>query len=223
MHKEDGNQLLISLNTIRSLPWPPVFLYEMIRDYGFSESQCAALLGDPVAQPGKSVHSDTHSALVDREEIIVYPTRDYPDRKASATAFAYVDAPTETGAGDKTGSTATWGEQVFHFDSGEMREHIALPDSPDTLMADLDKLSFPLVLRQWKAGDTLVPLGMKGTKKVSDLLTDVKMPRHHKKTVLVLTTSRDDIIWVAGVRADNRFKITPETTRYLRAWFKTRE
>ncbi len=218
--RKDGNQLLISLPGIRALPWPSVFLYEMIREYGFSESQCADLIDDPHAQPGKSVHSDTHSALIDRTEIIVYPTDAYPDRKTSATAFAYVDAPTETRAGDKTGSTATWGEQVFHFHSGEMEQHIDLPDGPHALMADLDKLSFPLVLRQWKAGDTLVPLGMKGTKKVSDLLTDVKMPLHKKKKVLVLTTAKNEIIWVVGVRADDRFKITPGTKRYLRFWLR---
>ncbi len=103
-----------------------------------------------------------------------------------------------------------------------MGKETDLPDGPQALMADLDKLSFPLVLRRWEAGDTLVPLGMEGTKKVSDLLTDVKMPLHKKKNVLVLATSKNEIIWVAGVRAGDRFKITPGTKRYLRAWFNSR-
>jgi len=216
--RKDGDQLLISLPAIRALPWPAVILYEMIRDYGFSESQCADLLGDPYAQPGKAVHADTHSALVDRTEIIVYPTNAYPDRKTSITANVYVDAPTINQTDDEAGHTVVWTDRVFHFYSGEMKEQIVLPDGPRALMADLNKLAFPLVIRPWKAGDAMVPIGMKGKKKVSDLLTDVKMPRHHKENVPVVTTARDEIIWVVGVRADDRFKITPETKRYLYAY-----
>lgn len=213
--RQDGDQLLISIPAIRTLPWPPVYLYEMIRDYGFSESQCADLLGGPHAQTGKSVHSDSHSALIDRKEIIVYPT---PEE--TTTVPVYVDAPADTQRGDAAGSTVAWADQTFHFHSGEMEEEIGLPDGPHALMADLNKLAFPLVIRPWKAGDAFVPLGMKGQKKVSDLLTDVKMPLHEKKNALVVTTSRDEIIWVVGVRADERFKITPETKRYLYLWFE---
>jgi len=213
----EGDQLLISIPALRVLPWQHFFLYEWVRDHGFSETQCKEMLSSKDMQPGKCFHSNTHEALIDREEIIVHPIR-----PAAAPGHVYAEIPLDGQIEDSAGRTVSCAGKTFHFHTGEMGKETDLPDGPQALMADLDKLSFPLVLRRWEAGDNLVPLGMEGTKKVSDLLTDVKMPLHKKKNVLVLVTSKNEIIWVAGVRTGDRFKITPGTKRYLRAWFNSR-
>ncbi len=210
-----GDQLLISMPALRGLPWPHYFLFEFIRNFGFSESICKAMLSDKEMQPGKHFYSDTHEALIDREEIIVHPIK-----SSVASGPVFVDMPFDDQVGDEPGSTVALEGLTLHFYIGDTEEEADLPDGPHALMADISKLSFPLILRRWKAGDTLVPLGMKGKKKVSDLLTDVKMPLHKKKNVLVLTTAKNEIIWVVGVRADDRFKITPWTKRHLRVWLK---
>jgi tRNA(Ile)-lysidine synthase len=71
-----------------------------------------------------------------------------------------------------------------------------------------------LTVRKWVAGDSLRPLGMKGSKKVSDLLTDRKLSPCEKDRTWVLTHG-EMIVWVIGHRMDDRFKVTEKTVRVL--------
>ncbi|MFN3694669.1 MAG: tRNA lysidine(34) synthetase TilS, partial [Ignavibacterium sp.] len=66
------------------------------------------------------------------------------------------------------------------------------------------------VIRKWKAGDKFHPIGMSGTKKISDFLNDIKVAAKKKKNQYVLT-SENRIVWVIGKRLDERFKISNET------------
>lgn len=69
-----------------------------------------------------------------------------------------------------------------------------------------DKLRFPLHWRHWQAGDRFQPLGMKGFKKLSDFFTGLKLSLAQKEAVWLLC-SGDDIVWVAGYRIDDRYKM----------------
>jgi tRNA(Ile)-lysidine synthase len=80
---------------------------------------------------------------------------------------------------------------------------------------DADTLPFPLEVRPWEPGDRMIPLGMKGYKKVSDLLTDLKIPLCDKPGVHVLCSGKE-IVWVIGLRIDNRFRVTPSTKMIIR-------
>lgn len=86
---------------------------------------------------------------------------------------------------------------------------------------DLDKIRFPLKLRPWRAGDRLVPLGMKGHKKVSDILTDKKIPAPLKKRIPLLV-SGEQIIWVCGLVLADDCKLTAATRRVLHLYFEER-
>lgn len=78
---------------------------------------------------------------------------------------------------------------------------------------DADKLRFPLVLRVWRSGDRFLPFGMGGaSKKVSDLLSDMKVSRFDKEQIRVLV-SGDDIVWVVGLRTDNRYRVVDSTQK----------
>jgi tRNA(Ile)-lysidine synthase len=87
-----------------------------------------------------------------------------------------------------------------------------------TEYVDADTLRFPLRLRKWQKGDWFIPLGMKGRKKVSNFLSDVHIPARQKKTIYVLS-SGDDILWVCGVRLDNRFRVLEHTQNIARLQF----
>jgi tRNA(Ile)-lysidine synthase len=89
-----------------------------------------------------------------------------------------------------------------------------LPDSPTKAHFDLDRLSFPLVLRPVQPGDRLRPLGMTGHKKISALFIDCKIPksRRHRFPVLV---SGGRIVWLAGVRRDHHTRVRRDTRRLL--------
>ena len=78
----------------------------------------------------------------------------------------------------------------------------------------MDKIQFPLILRKWQKGDFFQPLGMSGLKKLSDFFVDEKFSLPEKENVWILTNG-EEIIWIVGIRLDDRYKITPETTRML--------
>jgi tRNA(Ile)-lysidine synthase len=78
-----------------------------------------------------------------------------------------------------------------------------------------DGLNKMFEVRKWKAGDKFQPIGMKGTKKISDFLSDIKTSSAEKKDHLVLTSS-GKIVWVVGLRIDERFKVTPKTKKIFK-------
>ncbi len=87
--------------------------------------------------------------------------------------------------------------------------------STDIIYLDNDKIVFPLELRIWKEGDHFYPQGMKGKKKISKYLKDEKLSLVEKENTWVLT-SEDNILWVVGMRADDRFKVTENTKQILK-------
>ena len=80
---------------------------------------------------------------------------------------------------------------------------------------DADRFSEPLLVRAWQAGDRFSPVGMKGeSKKLQDFFTDKKVARHERGKVPLLVAP-EGILWVIGVRQDERFVVRGETTRCL--------
>ncbi len=102
------------------------------------------------------------------------------------------------------------------------KKSVKITDNPNIEYFDYDLVPSLLYLRSKKPGDTFQPIGMVGTVKISDYLTNIKMPIIDKKNVLVLA-SKSDIIWVCGFRASDKFKITDDTEKYLKAEFKKRK
>ena len=76
-----------------------------------------------------------------------------------------------------------------------------------------------LTLRSWTNGDSFVPLGMTGRKKVSDFFIDAGIPAFEKHRYPILATEAGEIIWLCGRRIDDRFKVTDATRRVLKLEF----
>ncbi len=89
---------------------------------------------------------------------------------------------------------------------------------PEVALLDYDQVSFPLIIRSFKAGDRLQPLGMESEKKVKDLFMDCKIPARQRKKIPLLF-HRDRLLWVAGLRLDHRVRVQPRTRRILRVEF----
>jgi|GEM_PF-41113 len=97
------------------------------------------------------------------------------------------------------------------------------PERPagDIIMMDAAKLGPAILVRSRRDGDRFIPLGMKGFKKISDYLVDIKMDKVSKDSQLVMV-SGDDIAALIGHRVDERFKITPVTSEILEIRFLNR-
>lgn len=145
---------------------------------------------------------DGISALRDRETLIL--RRDPPP-------FIPFERSFELGATIETGKarlvTRRMKNSNIQFNNNRSIEFI-----------DADRLPKRLILRSWREGDRFQPLGMNGEKKVSDFLIDEKVALDAKRDVLVLANDQH-IIWICGMRLDERYRVTSETQNVLRLEF----
>jgi tRNA(Ile)-lysidine synthase len=150
------------------------------------------------AQSGKQIHSNTHSILKDRNVMILTPK--------SALKSDFFLSITDL---EKEIKLSEFGVHL-NFE----RESNLGNSSKNTLFLDHDKLQFPLVLRSWAEGDFFYPSGMTGKKKLSKYFKDEKLSLLQKSKVLLLC-SKEDVVWVVGMRPDARFIATSKTKHIL--------
>ena len=84
-----------------------------------------------------------------------------------------------------------------------------------TLYMDADKVQMPLECRPVAAGDRFSPIGLKGSKKVTDYLSDIKFENLHKGNVMVLCDATGKIICIPGLQIAGSVKVTTSTTQIL--------
>jgi tRNA(Ile)-lysidine synthase len=117
---------------------------------------------------------------------------------------------------------------MFHLDalgstvSLKELENAALPDmgkSPWTAFLNADRITYPLMIRNFRPGDRFVPFGMSGHKKLKDFFMDLKISSEARARIPILL-QRNMPIWVCGLRIDDRFKVTPDAKKVLRVTFK---
>jgi tRNA(Ile)-lysidine synthase len=186
------NRLEIHLKSLLEFENHKAYLYQWLKDFGFSAWNDIYDLVE--AQSGKQIFSETHILLKDREKLIL------SERKSR----------------DKS--------EVFFIESMESKVNIPLKLSlcrftggrdvnSNCIFVDEDKIKFPLTIRKWQEGDEFYPSGMNGKKKLSKYFKDEKYSLLDKENQWLLC-SEDQIIWVIGKRADNRF-IARETTQQI--------
>lgn len=121
-----------------------------------------------------------------------------------------------------------WGEPLS-IPQGELRvdrcaERPSSLDAgtPNVAYADADRLGAPLTVRSWADGDRFRPLGMEGSKAVSDLLTDAQVAPHRRRGICVLCND-EHVVWIVGHRLDHRVRVRPDTERIARLVLRPRE
>lgn len=198
--KKKGNAVLIAIPELQKLNPVSTYLYELLKPYGFNTSTASAILKNFKAESGKQFFSSTHRLVKDRSMLILEPIE-------SSTI------PNEFTIGADQNEFKTQElELLFHITTRGLEAGIAV--STDLAAIDLDKLNFPLTVRKWKTGDTFYPLGMKGKKKLSDFFIDNKLSLPEKENTWLLC-SGEKIVWVIGMRLDERFKISRTTKSIL--------
>jgi tRNA(Ile)-lysidine synthase len=80
---------------------------------------------------------------------------------------------------------------------------------------DMDKIIWPLTVRNFQPGDRFHPLGMKGSQKLKKFFINNKIPRD-KRQQIPIVLNKEEIIWVAGYRMGEPAKITHKTQNILK-------
>ncbi|SFM89032.1 tRNA lysidine(34) synthetase TilS [Thermodesulforhabdus norvegica] len=112
---------------------------------------------------------------------------------------------------------STGGQLILTLISQSEAKQIVARGNEAEVVFDADKISWPMVLRFWQPGDRFQPLGMRGrSKKVQDFFTDRKIPLSRRHRIPILC-DQEKICWIAGMRADERTRITESTKRFLLA------
>ena len=99
---------------------------------------------------------------------------------------------------------------------------IHLPDSRFEAVFDYEAIHLPLTVRNRQQGDRFQPYGMRGTKKIKDFLIDAKVPRCERDHIPMLVHG-DEILWLIGYTTSERFKIQPQTRKYLHLYYASNE
>jgi tRNA(Ile)-lysidine synthase len=110
-------------------------------------------------------------------------------------------------------------DKVVELDIMERSQFMEVKTNEYTKYFDYDKLEKPIILRYRKEGDSFMPLGMTGNKKLKDLFMDLKIPKI-KRNEVPLVCFGDDIGWVVGYRVSEKFKISKDTKMVLKITFE---
>jgi tRNA(Ile)-lysidine synthase len=183
----DSEKGQINIARLRILPSPEAVLFELLRRYGFGQETIQDVVRSMYSQPGKEFYSSDYRLIRDRDYFLLSPSEQ--------EVAGFVEELTEEDV------------QIVPVNAG-----FTIQKDKNIAYFDADKLQFPLTIRTWQIGDRFVPFGMKSLKKVSDYFTDHKFSKIEKENTRLLC-SGEDIIWVIGHRADNRYRITPDTAR----------
>jgi tRNA(Ile)-lysidine synthetase-like protein len=193
--KQEGDDIHFDLNQLKKLPNYKSYLYQWLNEFGFSAWEDIYALVE--SQSGKQVFSLEFRLIKDRNSLILSPINFINEKEE----FLIEENQKEV-------------KIPLNLSFCKVTD-ISLV-SNTTIFVAADKLQFPLVLRHWNEGDVFQPFGMEGkSKKVSKLFKDEKLSLIDKENTWILC-SNNEIVWVIGIRQDERFRIENTTKNILK-------
>ncbi len=170
-------------------------LFEWLRQYGFNTDQCHFIFEAMETGIGNKYFSPTHQLVIGRNELQLSEIKPVVDEEIQI----------------EVGEEEIASPIHLRFSHIEKSSDFVIDKSPIVAMLDADKVQFPLTLRHWRHGDRFYPLGMKGSKLLSDFFVDQRFTEAQKQNVFLLVSAKNEILWVVGQRIDDRFKVTNGT------------
>lgn len=195
LREENGN-VYLSIEKIKALSPRKLIVFELLKPYHFSNDVVDEILDSLHKQSGTSFYSHTHRLTLNRTELMLSTL---PEKSINGPYFIHPNDTELTLITQKL-SISYVAEPQFEGNS-------------NTAYVDVDKLIFPLIIRFKQDGDKFMPLGMKHYKKLSDFLIDNKVPLPEKEKIPLLINGNGEIIWVVGLRQDNRYKVKVTTKK----------
>jgi tRNA(Ile)-lysidine synthase len=203
--KEEQGEILIDRAKMEKFQPLRYYLHELLSPFGFSSDNIEKVANAP---SGKIFEGEGATLFVDRDWLKMTISQE----KEIELNPLQVDLSTHflpTPLGNFT---------FEHFD-----EKVKYSTNSNECFLDAKKLRFPLQLRFWCEGDSFVPLGMKGKKKLSDFFVDEKVSVQDKKKIWLLCNADGEIMWVVGRRMSEEFKLTNKTSSVIKVTFDTQQ
>ncbi|MFH7012462.1 tRNA lysidine(34) synthetase TilS [Flavobacterium sp. FlaQc-52] len=193
--KEMEDDIHFDLVQLKKLPNYKSYLYQWLNEFGFVAWNDIYDLVD--GQSGKQVFAAEFRLLKNRNTLILSPILEEGENEE------YIINETDT-------------DVNFPLKLRLCQVDDITIDSNKAIFVAVEKIRFPLILRKWNEGDLFYPFGMQGkSKKVSKLFKDEKLSLLEKEKTWILC-SDNQIVWVVGIRQDERFKIENTTTKILK-------
>ncbi len=193
-----GKDFYIPILKLKNYTPLQTITYELIKPFQFSFEHAIELLKLLDSQSGVFIENREYKIVKNRNFFII-------------TKIETIES--EMILIDKDDSKISTSDFDLIFKAVSHVEKKGAPDLSNEFI-DADQLQYPLQLRKWKQGDYLYPLGMLKKKKVSRVLIDAKISLPEKDRVWVLESNKK-IVWIVGLKLDNRFKIVENTKRIL--------
>ena len=193
--RQENDTIYFDLKKLQQLPNCKSYLYQWLKEFDFTAWEDIYDLVE--SQSGKYVFSPEYRLLKDRDFLILSP-------------IDFIDS------NDKYYIQKDQSEVNIPLKLSLCKVADISNVSNKTIFVDADKIKYPLVLRRWNEGDVFQPFGMNGkSKKVSKLFKDEKLSLLDKENVWIIC-SDNAIVWVIGIRQDERFKIDTAANNILK-------
>ncbi|WMN11427.1 tRNA lysidine(34) synthetase TilS [Marivirga salinae] len=176
-----------------------VYFSELLADYGFNLSHLQSFDFNRV---GAQLFSSTYVLTVDREKILLSKLNDDNHSKFFPKKMEMEESKVAT----------PFGSLKIEYIN---KEELSFTDNQNVAFIDFESLKKPFEIDLWNEGDKIQPIGMKGKKKISDILIDQKVPLPQKKRIMVLK-SGGEIVWLIGYKFSGLFKVKKDTNKILR-------
>ena len=195
---------LIDIDKLLSFVSPSYLLNEICRDYGFTPSQCDDMLAAASASHvGATFLSSTHIAAIATVG------------GSLCIQFAPKSAQPKEYRLPEPGIYRLADGLSLTLEKTDISDDFRISKSPEVATLDINKVKFPLTLRPIRQGDRFTPFGMKGTKLVSDYLTDIKCSVIDRQRQMVVEDSTGMIIWLVGRRTNDKCRIDSSSNAAL--------
>ena len=195
---------LIDIDKLLSFVSPSYLLNEICRDYGFTPSQCDDMLAAASASHvGATFLSSTHIAAIATVG------------GSLCIQFAPKSAQPKEYRLPEPGIYRLADGLSLTLEKTDITVGFRISKLPEVATLDINKVKFPLTLRPIRQGDRFTPFGMKGTKLVSDYLTDIKCSVIDRQRQMVVEDSTGMIIWLVGRRTNDKCRIDSSSNAAL--------
>ena len=194
-------QTIIDIERLEKEQSSSYLLWYILKNYGFNAAQIKQISCGLKTSVGRVWESTTHALTINNNKIIVEPlfTCDSKEYRLIEEGLYHLNSKL----------SIEIKKEPYSIDNGFSKD-------PKNVWIDADKVVFPLSVRLIKEGDRMIPLGMKGSKLISDMLTDTKVSYFDRQRQYVLLNNDQQIIWLLGRRIDDRYKITSSTKTVLK-------